>query len=107
MLKRRTPRNLLLAALGLAAATLLLPLGAETRAEPAACASEPVTARGEPARFLWMARTKARANWRRRVRATSTLGPDYSVWGRAINTEERCITGPSGTFCIFTGTPCR
>lgn len=71
------------------------------------CGSESVTARGEPARFLWLARTKARANWRRRVRAMTDLGPDFSVWGRAINTEERCLTGPSGTVCIFTGTPCR
>lgn len=71
------------------------------------CHSSSVVARGEESRFLWLAKTKARANWRAKVRALPGLGPDYANWARAENTEERCLTGPNGTVCIFTGTPCR
>lgn len=71
------------------------------------CASEPVTVRGEQARYEWLAKTKARANWRARVRATPGLGPDFANWPRARDTLERCLRGPSGVVCIFTGTPCR
>ncbi|CCB67399.1 conserved protein of unknown function [Hyphomicrobium sp. MC1] len=71
------------------------------------CASAPVVARGEESRFEWSAKAKTRANWRAKVRAMTTLGPDYANWGRAQDTEERCMTGPKGTVCIFTGTPCR
>jgi len=73
----------------------------------ATCASSPVTARGEESRFVWLAKTKTRANWRAKVRATTSLGPDYANWARAQDTEERCLTGPSGTVCIFSGIPCR
>jgi hypothetical protein len=71
------------------------------------CASIPVTARGEESRFVWIAKTKTRANWRAKVRSLPALGPDYANWARAEDTEERCLTGPAGTVCIFTGTPCR
>jgi hypothetical protein len=71
------------------------------------CASSPITARGEESRFIWLAKTKARANWRAKVRAITSLGPDYANWARAQNTEERCLTGPAGTMCTFTGVPCR
>lgn len=71
------------------------------------CAEAPVEARGEPSRFLWLAKTKTRANWRRKVRANATLGPDYANWARAQNTDEHCYSGPSGHLCIFTGTPCK
>jgi hypothetical protein len=71
------------------------------------CASSPVVARGEESRFVWLAKTKMRANWRAKVRGTSGLGPDYANWARAQDTEERCLTGPAGTVCVFTGTPCR
>jgi hypothetical protein len=71
------------------------------------CSDAAVSARGEPARFLWLAKTKARANWRRKVRVTPTLGTDYSNWGNAETSEERCITAEGGTVCIFTGYPCR
>ncbi len=77
------------------------------RANAAACAAEAVTARGEPARYMWLAKTKARANWRRKVRATTGLGTDWSVWSNAASTDERCLSGPEGTLCIFTGTPCK
>jgi hypothetical protein len=71
------------------------------------CAAFPVAARGEEARFVWYAKVKTRANWRRKVRSTPGLGPEYANWARAADTQERCLTGPSGTVCIFTGTPCR
>lgn len=71
------------------------------------CAETPIEARGEPSRYLWLAKTKTRANWRRKVRATATLGPDYANWARAQNTDEHCYSGPSGHLCIFTGTPCK
>ncbi|MFT3732325.1 MAG: hypothetical protein QM780_13065 [Hyphomicrobium sp.] len=71
------------------------------------CSSTPVTARGEESRYVWLAKTKTRATWRAKVRAHPDLGPDYSNWARAHDTEERCLTGPNGTVCIFTGTPCR
>lgn len=71
------------------------------------CSGEPVSARGEPSRFVWLAKTKARANWRRKVRGTPGLGAGMAVWSRALETEERCLTGPDGTVCIFTGLPCK
>ncbi len=87
-------------------AGLLLPqFPAQVRADT--CASSPVVARGEESRYVWSAKVKTRANWRAKVRAIPDLGPDYANWARAQNTEERCLTGPKGTVCIFTGTPCR
>lgn len=75
-------------------------------AAAATCADASVEARGEQSRFIWIAKAKARANWRAKVRRTPGLGPKYANWARANNTEERCLTGPAGTLCIFTGTPC-
>ena len=71
------------------------------------CGAEAVTARGEASRFTWLAKTKARANWRRKVRGTTGLGADFSNWQKAKDTEERCLTGPEGTVCVFTGLPCK
>jgi hypothetical protein len=76
-------------------------------AQAMTCAEVSVEARGEPSRFLWLAKTKTRANWRRKVRANAALGPDYANWARAQNTDEHCYSGPSGHLCIFTGTPCK
>jgi hypothetical protein len=70
------------------------------------CSGRSIEGRGEQSRFVWLAKTKARANWRYKVRATPGLGAPYANWARADNTEERCLTGPLGTICIFTGTPC-
>ncbi len=100
MRTRLDPRPLLVIAI-LFSAGLWAPVQATT------CGPSPVVARGEESRFIWMAKTKARANWRAKVRALPSLGPDYSNWSRAADTEERCLTGPAGTVCIFTGTPCR
>jgi hypothetical protein len=71
------------------------------------CSGTVVTARGEPASFMWLAKTKARGNWRLKVRSNPDLGPDYSTWGKAETSEERCITAAGGTVCIFSGYPCR
>lgn len=70
------------------------------------CAPEEIAAKGEPARYMWLAKTKARANWRSKVRRTPGLGPKYANWNLAESTEERCASGPSGTLCTFSGRPC-
>lgn len=81
-------------------------LSAAGPAEASTCSLTSIEARGEQSRFVWLAKTKTRANWRRKVRQTPGLGTAYANWARAENTEERCLTGPAGTVCIFTGTPC-
>lgn len=76
------------------------------RAAAKTCSDLMIEGRGEQSRYVWLAKTKARANWRYRVRGNPKLGVAYANWARAENTEERCLTGPLGTVCIFTGTPC-
>lgn len=90
-----------LAMIAVALAASTHPASADT------CATEAVTARGENSRFMWSAKTKTRANWRRRVRGLPGLGPDYDNWSRAQDADEKCLSGPAGTLCIFTGTPCK
>ena len=85
---------------------LLTAIAAARPALAATCAGSPIEARGEASRFQWIAKAKARASWRARVRATPGLGPAYANWSHAENTEERCITGPKDTLCVFTGLPC-
>ena len=70
-------------------------------------ASAAVTARGEPSSFEWLAKTKARSNWRHRVRLTPELGPDFSDWKAAADIDESCLVGPDGTVCTLTARPCR
>jgi hypothetical protein len=96
-----TSRFLCCATLVIACATL-----SATPAPAATCAGSSIEARGEQSRFEWIAKTKARANWRAKVRRTPELGPKYANWAHAANTEERCLSGPAGALCIFTGTPC-
>lgn len=91
---------LALLALLMTGALASLPARADT------CSGAPVTARGEASRFGWLARTKARANWRQKVRSTTGLGDAYATWSRAANAQERCFSGPAGTVCVFAGTPC-
>lgn len=101
---RRPPSSASILAAALASisiVTLSVPAKADT------CAAASVTARGENSRFMWSAKTKARANWRRRVRGLPGLGPNYDNWSRAKDTDETCLSGPTGTLCIFTGTPCK
>lgn len=85
----------------------VLAVALSTPAIGATCHDKEVSARGEPSRFAWIAKTKARANWRRQVRTTTGLGPEWAVWPAAAETTERCLSGPEGTLCIFTGTPCK
>lgn len=86
---------------------LLLCFSQSSAAIAGECASAPVSARGEPAAFEWLAKTKARANWRSRVRGTRALGEAYSTWNRADAREERCSTTTRGIVCTFTATPCQ
>jgi hypothetical protein len=88
-------------------AAVIIPLTTPAARAAKTCSDAAISARGEPARFLWLAKTKARANWRRKVRATPGLGTDFSNWGNADTSEERCITAEGGTVCIFTGYPCK
>ena len=101
----RASNTLAVTALALSAVYAALFLQS-TRAFAGTCAGSPIEARGETSRFEWLAKTKARANWRRKVRLTPGLGSAYANWARADNTEERCLTGPAGSLCIFTGLPC-
>jgi hypothetical protein len=89
----------------LTAAVVIAATGGRGQGET--CSPAPVTARGEPSRYEWMAKLKARANWRAKVRASTELGPDWAAWKLAKDTEERCLAGPESTVCIFTGSPCR
>lgn len=86
-------------------AAILMSAGASA-ANAKTCADAAIEARGEQSRFMWSAKGKARANWRSKVRRTPQLGAKYANWARAENTEERCLSGPAGTLCIFKGTPC-
>lgn len=102
------PKPMLTRTLTLSAAVLAVVLAEATRpASAATCAQAPITARSEESRYEWLAKTKARANWRRKVRAMTDLGPAYSNWGQAAETEEKCMTGPAGSVCTFIGTPCK
>lgn len=87
-------------------AVALLAGAAAPNAFAMTCSGTPVEARGEQSRYEWSAKAKARANWRSKVRRTTGLGAAYANWARAQNTDERCLSGPAGTVCIFTGTPC-
>lgn len=82
-------------------------LAATAALADAACSATPVSAQGEPAGFEWLAKTKARANWRAKVRAISDLGPDYANWNIAADRAETCEPGENGIACLFTGTPCK
>jgi hypothetical protein len=86
---------------------IVLALLAAGQARAQECADELVVARGEQARYEWLAKTKARANWRRRVRAMPKLGAPFANWAAARDTEERCIRTERAQYCIFSGIPCR
>lgn len=90
-----------------AVVTATLANGVVNAQEAKTCGDNPVMARGEASRFEWLARTKARANWRHRVRSTPDLGSSYSDWKIAANLEESCLVGPEGSVCTITAVPCR
>lgn len=70
------------------------------------CSDQLLSARGEPARLEWLAKTKARANWRARVRATPDLGDAYASWRQARDVREACRPASGGVACTFSGVPC-
>lgn len=92
-------------------AVMLLAVGTPTQSaadeQPKTCSAKAVTVRGDPSKFEWIARTKAKANWRAKVRAITGLGDPYANWNRAENRQEECDAVPNGTVCEFTGIPCR
>jgi len=71
------------------------------------CSDQVVSARGEPASYRWLARTKAMSNWRAKVRIMPGLGDAYANFSRARDTDEQCVTENAGTICKLTGRPCR
>lgn len=91
------------------AATLVLfaALNVPPAAADSTCATAPISARSEQSRFEWVARSKARGNWRAKVRKSPHLGAAYADWNAAAETTERCLSGPAGSVCIFTGVPCK
>ena len=91
----------------LLAAVLFAGMVLAPAAHAATCSDQRIEAKGEQSRFLWLAKTKARANWRRKVRTTPRLGAGYANWARAENTEERCLSGRFNHLCVFSGNPCR
>jgi hypothetical protein len=92
--------------LALAVSALIVGLGT-TPADAFVCAQTQITARGEPSTYEWLAKTKARANWRTRVRATRELGTRYSTWSQAQAKVETCEPAVRGVICTFTAIPCR
>lgn len=90
-----------------AALLIAVPTHGADAQETKSCSDSPLSARGEASRFEWLAKTKARANWRHRVRSTPELGEPYSDWKLAANLEESCLVGPEGTVCSITAVPCR
>ena len=95
------------AALTLTVAVHTLAAAPMAQARADQCATIPVTVRGEPSAFQWIARTKARASWRAKVRRLKGLGSPYSDWSRAQNRTEDCGPDGRGKACTFQGTPCR
>jgi hypothetical protein len=90
-------------AIGLVLAALIP--GAPARA--ATCASEAVSARGDPSRFEVLAKAKARGNWRAKVRAMPALGAPYADFNKAQDSGYRCTQEDGQHTCVATAHPCR
>lgn len=71
------------------------------------CGAAPISARGEPASYRWLALVKARGNWRTKVRGMQELGPTFANWSSAADQVERCIESGGSTVCTVSGRPCR
>lgn len=71
------------------------------------CADRAVTARGDPSRFEVLAKAKARANWRAKVRAVPTLGAAYADFSRALAADYRCSQKDGRHVCVAVAHPCR
>lgn len=94
-------RQLLLIVTALPAITAAMPAAAQT------CFITSVTAGGEPSRALWLAKTKARSNWRQKVRLMPRLGAEYANWSQAENTAEMCTLQDGKHHCRARATPCK
>lgn len=90
----------------LVALVLMTPMAPRLAAEPV-CAAAPVGVKGEPSRFVWLAKTKAHGNWRAAVRAMADLGPDYANWRKAAEAKDDCSEKNGAYVCTFTGIPCK
>jgi len=91
-----------------AAAAALWALGsAAPPAAAATCADLPVTARGDPSGFETLAKSKARGNWRAKVRAMPTLGAAYADWYKALAADYRCGKEGGQNVCTAVAYPCR
>ena len=94
-------------ALLVAMLALGLSAGAARDAGAAQCAAGRVSARGEPSVFQWLALTKAKGNWRAKVRRTKALGGLYADWRRADSPTQDCGPDGKGIACTVTAIPCR
>lgn len=97
-----SPRHLALS-YAIMLASLLMPSHAWAKQ----CVDTVISARGEPASFRWLARTKARGNWRSKVRMMPDLGDQYANWSRAEDAQEQCVSEDGKVVCKLTGRPCR
>jgi hypothetical protein len=89
----------------LAAVAVLLAASAPVAA--ATCAERPVSARGEPSRYEVLAKAKARANWRAKVRAMPQLGAAYANFSKALAADYRCSQAGGRYVCVAIAHPCR
>jgi hypothetical protein len=71
------------------------------------CTEHAVSARGEPSRYEFLAKAKARGNWRAKVRAMPELGAEYADWYKALGAEYQCTPGAAGVICLAKAHPCR
>jgi hypothetical protein len=76
-------------------------------AQAVTCSDTEISAKGEVARFKWLAVMKARGNWRSKVRSIPSLGSRYANFGRAADPIERCISDQRTFVCTVSGRPCR
>jgi hypothetical protein len=87
-------------------AFLLLAL-APSAAAAATCAERLVAARGDPSRFVVLAKANARGNWRAKVRSMPTLGADYANFNKALAADYRCSEKAGQHTCEAFGHPCK
>lgn len=91
----------------LALPALLLSLLASPPADAAACAERPVAARGDPSRFVVLAKANARGNWRAKVRSMPALGAEYANFNKALAADYRCSERGGRHTCEAFGHPCK
>jgi hypothetical protein len=89
------------------ALSLAMLVCASSSASAVTCAERMVSARGEPARFEVLAKTKARGNWRAQVRALPGLGAPYATWSIAEEARYDCSERDGRFICSAIARPCR